>query len=159
MKEEDWISFYTAADEIEEQLGVSQALARKKLRQACADQLITTMKAPLDPDPMPFEFWVRVAPHEWRERNVDYDGPDKDGCRIEVMIYEADYRSWIEPAPQSNREAAITKRLRAGVPGRDVPWKLFCNDVRKDCGASITTRGFTDETIENITREIMNDHK
>jgi hypothetical protein len=161
MSEEDWISFYTAAREIAERLGMSQAVARKHLRQACADQLITTMKRPLDPEPMPIEFWTRIDPREWSTRTVDYDPPDTDGSKTEVIIHEDDFRSWIEQrsAPQSNREAAITKRLRAGVPGKDLPWKRFCDDVRKDCRASLTTRGFTNETIEDITREIMKGHK
>jgi hypothetical protein len=158
MNEEDWLTFYEAAQEIAERLGMSQAVARKHLRQACADQLIITMKRPLDPVPLPVEFWTRVDPREWSTRTVDHDPPDADGCKTEVMIHEDDFRSWIGH-PQSNREAAITKRLRVGVPGRDLSWKRFCDDVRNDCGASLSTRGFTDETIENITREIMKDHK
>src|SRR5205823_8856692 len=96
MNEDDWLYFYTAAREVEQRLNVSRAVARKRLREACADQLIISMKAPCDEPAgqLPFEFWERIAPHDWREREVDYDGPDKDGCKTEVMIYEADFRSW-----------------------------------------------------------------
>ncbi len=73
------------------------------------------------------------------------------------MLREADYRYWIEQqcAPQSDRDAAIAKRLRKATPARDVGWKQFCDEVRNDCGALPSTRGFSDETIENITRKIM----
>ena len=134
----------------------SSASAKAKLLRASSfAKLITTMKRPLDPDPLPIEFWVRIDPREWSARTVDYDGPDADGCEIDVMIHEDDFRSWIKQQcdPQFDREAAITKRLRAGVPGRDISWKQFCNDVRKDCEALPTTHGFSNETIEDITRK------
>jgi hypothetical protein len=154
MNKDDWLSFYTAASEIEQQHRISGAEAQKKLRTACREELIRTRKAPTDDGfLLPFEFWTRVAPSEW-SRQVDYDGPDKDGCAIEVMIFEPDFRSWFGQ-PQSDRDAAIAKRLRKGVPGKDVAWKSFCDDIRRDCEASMNTRGFSDETIENITRKIM----
>ena len=161
MNEDDWLPFYSAAGEMEQRNGMSRAQARKQVRQACADQLITSMKAPCDDGHrLPFEFWKRIAPKEWREREVDYDEQDAEGCEIEVMIFEPDFRSWIEQqcAPQSDRDAVIAKRLRKGLPGRDVSWKVFCDGVRKDCGTSPATRGFSNETIENITRQIMKVH-
>jgi hypothetical protein len=42
------------------------------------------------------EFWSRVAPSEWGSREVDYDGPDADGCPIEVMLNKADFRHWLD---------------------------------------------------------------
>jgi hypothetical protein len=73
MNEDDWLSFYAAAREIEQQSDVSSAVARKQLRQACGDQLIATMKAPWDEPAgrLPFEYWERIAPREWCERQVD----------------------------------------------------------------------------------------
>ena len=54
------------------------------------------MKAPYDdPGQLPFEFWTRVAPREWHDREVDYDGPDADGCKMEVMINEDEFRHWL----------------------------------------------------------------
>jgi hypothetical protein len=162
MDEEEWITFYDASHEVEQTFGISRAAAQKRLRQACADQLITSKKAPYEKDAglFPIEFWSPVAPGEWRQREVDYDGPDKDRCEIAVMLRETDYRYWLKQqcAPQSDRDAAIAKRLSKHIPGRDMPWKRFCDDIRKDCGASPTTRGFSDETIENITRQLMKVH-
>jgi hypothetical protein len=106
MDEPGWLTFYTAAREIEQRFGGSQAEAQAKLRQACADQKIRSRKAPIEKQGrLPFEFWTRVAPREWREREVDYDGPDADGCAIEVMINESDFRHWLlgQQSPEDNR--------------------------------------------------------
>jgi hypothetical protein len=59
--------------------------------------------------------------------------------------------------------AAIKKRLARGQRAPDdVPWKQFCDDIRDDCGAWIgdrkhqrTKRGFSDDTIERVARELM----
>jgi hypothetical protein len=114
MNEEDWLTFYEAANEIEQRSGVSRAVARKRLRQACADQLITTLKAPYDEQAglMPIEFWSPIAPSEWRQREVDYDGPDKDGCPIVVMIREDDYRHWLNERSTTSGQAAFLKRFQ-----------------------------------------------
>ncbi len=73
MDEEEWITFYEASREVEKTFGVSLAEAGKRLRQACADQLITSMKAPYDREAglFPIEFWSPIAPGEWRQREVD----------------------------------------------------------------------------------------
>jgi len=83
MNEDDWLPFYSATGEMEQRSSLSRAVARKQVRQACADQLITSMKAPCDDGHrLPFEFWKRIAPKEWREREVDYDEQDAEGCEI-----------------------------------------------------------------------------
>jgi hypothetical protein len=94
--EPGWLSFAEAALEIAQQFRVSRAEAEAQLRQACADQKLRSMKAPLNErDIMPIEFWTPIAPSDWRGREVDYDGPDADGSKTEVMINEADYRYWL----------------------------------------------------------------
>ena len=97
MTEPGWITFYTAARHIHQRIGGSQAEAQMKLRRACGDGLIRTMKAPYENEhtQLPFDIWTRVAPREWREREVDYDGPDADGCKMVAMIHEDDFRQWL----------------------------------------------------------------
>ena len=134
MDEPGWLSFYQAALEVEQGFGISNAVARKRIRQACAEQLITSMKAPYDGGydeghQLPFEYWSPVAPSEWRQREVDYDGPDKDGCETVVMLREADYRHWLNGATKNNAqrasrgstkrkiaEQAINKLWSGGIP-------------------------------------------
>ena len=111
MDEPGWLSLDEAALEVERSFGISRAVARKRIRQACAEQLITSMKAPYDGGyedghQLPFEFWSPVAPSEWRQREVDYDGPDKDGCETVVMLREADYRHWLNGAIKNNAHTA-----------------------------------------------------
>jgi hypothetical protein len=67
---------------------------------------------------------------------------------------------------QAARDAAIKRRLVSGArPGVTVPWNRFCHAVRMECDAFIGDpkdpkgekykRGFTDDTIEDVTRELM----
>lgn len=97
MLEPGWIDFYTAAVDVARLRQSSVAEAQASLREACLAESIRSMKAPYDEGQLPFEFWTRVAHHEWRERNVDYDGPDSDGCKVVVMLNEDDFRHWLRP--------------------------------------------------------------
>jgi hypothetical protein len=93
--EEGWITFYTAAHLLREQ-GMGWAEACKLLRAACRDEDITSMAAP-DDEPagvLPIEYWKRIPPSDWKEREVDYDGPDGDGCQVVVMLKEDDVARW-----------------------------------------------------------------
>jgi hypothetical protein len=146
MNEPGWITFYAGAREIGQRLGVNQAEAQAKLRRACADQQIRSMKAPYeDLGQLPFEFWTRVAPSEWGEREVDdYDGPDADGCPIEVMINETEFRDWLNKQPYKDKQSAPAQKKARGkcprikallakddfFPQRRVPDPAYCE--RKD---------------------------
>jgi hypothetical protein len=131
MNEPGWLTFYTGAREIEQRLGVNQPEAQAKLRRACVEQKIRSMKAPYElihnlREVLPFEFWTRVAPSEWGEREVDYDGPDADGCAIKVMINETDLRDWLnkqqpEPAKKAVGKQPRIKRLLALMYPTGVP--------------------------------------
>jgi hypothetical protein len=113
MLEQEWISFYEAAHELTKRFDCGWAEAKVILRQACRDAKIDTMKAPLDPDRMPSPFWTKITHREWRDREVDEDGPDADGCKIEVMVRDDDFRRWLnrqETAKQAPKDG--TRRLR-----------------------------------------------
>ena len=128
MIEPGWITFYEAARDIHERIGGSQAEAQKRLRCACGDELIRTMKAPYENEhtQLPFDIWTRVAPREWREREVDYDGPDADGCKMVAMIHEDDFRQWLDKPtavgpsskkPRSSRQVDLAREaINAACP-------------------------------------------
>ena len=111
MTEEGWITFYMAAHLLREQ-GMGWAEGCKLLRAACRDEDITTMSAPNDEGVLPIEFWQRIAPSEWRQRDVDYDGPDADGCKMVVMLKEDDFNRW------QSKLAVPTERPEARRPVR-----------------------------------------
>ena len=123
MTEPGWITFYTAARHIHQRIGGSQAEAQMKLRRACGDGLIRTMKAPYENEhtQLPFDIWTRVAPREWREREVDYDGPDADGCKMVAMIHEDDFRQWLNntiagaPSPKKARSSRQVDLAREAI--------------------------------------------
>jgi hypothetical protein len=139
MYEPGWLSLYEAAQEIAQQSGVSWAEALARLRKGCADQRLQSMKAPLDDgNTLPFEFWTRVAPSDWRGHEVDYDGPDADGCKVVVMIYEADFRYWLastvtptaKPKRKSRPQTLVLRAIaELGLPD-DTPtpalWQAVC---------------------------------
>jgi hypothetical protein len=163
MDEPGWITFYTAADRIRKRFDCGWADAKARLRGACADQAIDTMTAPLDPDQLPIEFWTRVAPSEWKQREVDHDGPDADGCKVVVMLNEDDFLRWVlrqpRPAADSPRDAAIRKLLQGGKrPPSNIGWKPFCDLVRKNAegwrAKDKPEHGFSNKTIERSVKVI-----
>ena len=162
MDEPGWLSLYEAALEVERSFGISRAVARKRLRQACAEQLITSMKAPYDDGhQLPFEYWSPVAPSEWRQREVDYDGPDKDGCETVVMIREDDYRHWLNGATKNNgqkvtnrgspkrrlAEQAIKKLWPGGIPS-----SLLNKQIEKEVADWLEQQGVPPISRETILR-------
>jgi hypothetical protein len=87
------------------------------------------MKAPLEePGRLPFEFWTRIAPSDWREREVDFDGPDADGCMTGVMVFEKDFQYWLDnlkpasqPKSRGGKVPLIMDHLRSMFPQGGVP--------------------------------------
>jgi hypothetical protein len=162
--EEPWLSFYTAALETEQRLRLSRGAAQKKLREACASGDPRSQKQPysmVNCQPQDEGPWERIEPSEWRVHEIDLM-TDEHGCNYFVDVSEDDFGRWLneQPAPQdhgeaSPRDGAIEKRLRAGErPASTCPWKCWCDNIRKDCDESASTRGFSDETIENVTKKI-----
>lgn len=158
MDEPGWITFGTAADGIRKYFDCGWAEARVRLRNGLADGMIASKKAPYDPDQLPRELWTDVAHRDWRDREVDEDGPDEEGCRVEVMVSEDDFRRWLnsqaQPSADSRRDAAIRKLLEAGPRP---PWKEFCNKVRNIADGCINGNpalGFSNKSIQRAVKEI-----
>jgi integrase len=133
MYEPGWTTFYTAAMEMARRLGVSGGEAQNRLRQACRDEKIRSFKARLDGEDnkhltiLPMEFWTPLSPSDWRSREPDYDGLDKDGYTTEVMLNEDDFRRWLDQGKkpvastggkQSRIIAQLHQRFPVGVPDR-----------------------------------------
>lgn len=137
MDEPGWLSFYAAASEIEQLFHVSEVEARRKLRQACAEEKVISMKAPLDPGRLPFEFWIPVAPRAWRQREVDYDGPGDDGCKIEVMVKEANFRCWLgkRNAPVQTRMSRKQYLVKQAIDALQLSDDLPSSEIEKRVGA------------------------
>jgi hypothetical protein len=156
MTEPGWLTFYAVSRITKWWLGVNEAEARIKLRLACAEQKIQSMKAPCEElenrtryedrlQILPIEFWTRVAPSDWRQREVDYDGPDADGCATKVMLNETEFLDWLnkQPPDKDKQSAPAQKKARGKwprikallakddfFPQRRVPDPAYCE--RKD---------------------------
>jgi hypothetical protein len=128
MDEPGWITFYTAAHLLREQ-GKGWAEACKLLRAACRDEDITSMAAP-DDEPagvLPIEYWRRIAPSEWKEREVDYDSPDADGCLTVVMLKEDDFNRWrskLAMPTKPSRKSRQLELVKHALAALDLPAHL-----------------------------------
>ena len=111
----------------------------------------------------------QTAPEQQPENNVA--DPSKAGRpptaqRLRTKASKPDSGAKPSRKPssaQTDRGAAIKKRLDNGErPGSHVHWNTFCHNIRLDCRAFVGDpkdekykRGFTDDTIEEVTRELM----
>jgi len=148
--EPEWLTFNRAALEIQKQHGGSQADAQARLRHACADEKIRSMKAPYDPNELPLEYWTRVAPNEWRDRQVDYDGPSADACDIEIMINGDDFRHWLgEPTPicKSPSKRDLAEQAINGIWPNGIPPDLLNKEIEKQVGERLKPRIISKDTI------------
>jgi hypothetical protein len=161
MHEPGWISFYEAAHVLREQ-GMGWAEACKLLRAACRDELLTTMVAPND-EPvgaLPIEFWKRVAPSEWRQRDVDHDGPDADGCPLVVMLNEDDFNRWrskaaepAEPAkPRSSRKRDLARQAIEALWPDGVPQELINDRIEDAVVKRLKAKGLPEISRDTILR-------
>jgi hypothetical protein len=160
-----WISFFTAAAEIEKRLGCSQKKGRTRLRHAFIDEELTSKEAPYEERQrfitfLPVEQWSSIAPSEWRKREVDYRDRDADGCKAMVMIHDKSFREWLARQAIGKHERSGT---RAGTPrasARRVIEALFPNgtdgisngDIVLKVGAQLKTLGQTVPSRETILR-------
>ena len=68
---------------------------------------------------------------------------DLDECRIwelegkPIFVRADELRDWLREwsvAPTADRDRAIAEKLRSGqIPGRNISWKKFCDDLRDKC--------------------------
>jgi hypothetical protein len=95
---------------------------------------------------------------------------DEDECTIADFnhkprwVIASDVRSFLtdwSPDPQpSHRHAVIKAKLDEGArPGRTIPWKKFCNEVRDKCNGwrakGKPTWGFSNKQIQRHVKDLM----
>jgi hypothetical protein len=143
------VHFDFAVQEIECCLGLSTGAAQARLRELCASGLVRSWwaRAPLMGPPSP------IRPSEWKIEEVDLSTI----FRGDVVVSKTDLEQQIAGQKDSPRNAEIVKQWRKGLkPGENIPWKKFSEIIRKQCDARPGDRGFSDETIENVTRKLRN---
>ena len=157
----DWLSFYIAANEIEQRHGVSGGVAMRMLRDACASGDVRSQRQPYNPatgiDEGPPE---PVKPNDWRRDQVDLEC-DADGCRYFVDVDEADFRYWLNAATKNDAQK-VTKR---GTPKRrlaalainklwsgGIPSNVLNKEIEKAVGDWLKQRGLAEVSRETILR-------
>jgi hypothetical protein len=162
------LDFYFAAQEVERCLGLSPGAAQAKLRELCASGVVRSWwELPMGPP-------VQIKPSEWKSREVDLEtrvpatlknqpasllpggityisGMSQGGI---VVVSKIDLDQQIAEEDPS-RDAEILRQLRKGLnPPKDIQWKKFADVIRKQCKARPGARGFSNERIENVTKEL-----
>jgi hypothetical protein len=172
--DDDWTGFGEAAEEIARRIGCDADEARRRLREACAEGRIYSMKAPYEEDYdsvqilfAPLDEWTEIPFGEWRKRKVDHDGPDGFGRSTLVMLQQVQFDDWLDdetkpPVSDGSRDAVIRKLLEAGQrPPHSVSWTEFCVRVRNDANAWIDPkqdtykRGFSRKQIQRVVDAIV----
>ena len=78
--------------------------------------------------------------------------------RVSATELRALLREW-SPAPTADRDRVISEKLRSSqIPGRNVSWKKFCDDVRDKCNGwrakGKPTWGFSDKQIQRHVKDL-----
>jgi hypothetical protein len=122
-----WIDFDIATYHVRRQLGLSTLAAWKLLHEACEKDEVATKQ-------------------------------DEDV----LLVLDVDLEEWLKAKQgraadsEHPRNVEIIKRLKVGdQPPKNIQWKVFCENIRKGCGVSLTDRGFSDERIEEVTKKLM----
>jgi hypothetical protein len=155
--DDDRLNFYFAALEIARRSGLSPGAAQAELRRHCASGEVRSWKQPYSivagepQDQGPPE---RIKPSEWKNLEIDL-ATDADGYNCFVDVSKIDLEQQIGKGQEpTQRDDEIIRQLRKGrQPGKNITWKAFCEIIRKACIAGCSDRGFSDETIENVTRK------
>ena len=117
--DEPWLSFYLAAQEIEEQLGLSRGAAQAQLREVCATGEVRSQKQPytmVSFQPVKEGPCERIKPSEWRLDEIDLM-IDAAGCAYFVDVSERDFLFWLKQQSinqaRKNKGRALWSRSRA----------------------------------------------
>jgi len=94
---------------------------------------------------------------------------DLDECTIAELegkprwVSASELRDWLREwsaAPTADRDRVISEKLRSNqIPGRNVHWKKFCDDVRDKCNGwrakGRPAWGFGDKQIQRHVKDLM----
>jgi hypothetical protein len=172
---------YSATELLREKLGVSQGAAEVKLRKACGEGMVRSMKALCDlgatkrfgaPCIESFKNWDRIAPKEWREREVDFDPqpePSQEpqpkwapkgsswvhhGFEIVVSSDDLDFAFWPDapPGPKGTRKAGLVQQAIEAVWPGGVPKDLLNKQIEREVGDWLKQRGYPPISRDTILR-------
>ena len=109
LRQIEWTSFYSASLKIAQRLGVSHAEAERMLRVACAEGRIHSRREHREEEELPPYKWTRIAPADWRDYEIDYEGSDADGDLISVDVNEHDFDYWLDQQAKPSAEASLAE--------------------------------------------------
>jgi hypothetical protein len=172
---QDWYTFGRAAKKVMERLGCTFDDASRRLREACGDDRIHSMKAPIewiegiDPDDYyfeDFEHWVVIPAIDWQKRNVlhDLNVFDSDsGDPVKIMLNRLHLDDWLngQPAhdkPNNPRRPPISRKLGAAKEAIGAIWPdgilggVVNDDVVRQVTAWMKARGLSTVSRDTILR-------
>ncbi len=175
MDEPGWISFSEAASTVAMHLCSDLEDASRRIRDACAQNRIYSMKAPFEKvgasqiSILPIESWSKISFTDWRNRKVDFDGPDEDGCNTIIMLREIQFTNWLEesralqmgisfPPPKPQRRAPTQRKRQAAKLAIEALWPLGIPDdienpiIEKNVGDWLKNNGKSVPSRDTILR-------
>jgi hypothetical protein len=160
MRGEEWLDFYTAAQEIQQRLGMSRGGAQKTLRELCGTGEVRSQKQPytmVNREPQTEGPTERIQPSEWRGLEVDLM-TDADGCKYLVEVSENDFRHWLDQEGSPERQSGprprdLGKQAVKALWPKGVPAYLSNTDIEKAVVEWLKTKGLKVPSRETILRE------
>jgi hypothetical protein len=140
-REPTWITFARATDDIAQALNLPHDASAMMLHGLCATGNVRALNSQhevIDLDE------CTIADFEGQHAFIDANA-------LRDCINE-----WTTAPQRLLRDHAIETRLKAGeIPGRTIPWKSFCDRIRRDCKVTRHSRGYTDKTISRAVRRFQ----
>jgi hypothetical protein len=167
----DWFDVWTALEAVRTYSAMSIGAGLAVLGQACASGSVRSRQIG---SVWMFNDHQLIRPQQWKDVVIDLDRGIVRGVAWtadigDIQISALDLRWWLEkemPVPavppareMSPRDKAILEKLRAGVrPGKNIPWKKFCDGVRDTANGWVDTRsatGFSEKQIKRVVAEFQ----
>ena len=97
------------------------------------------------------------AIREWREREVDYDGPDVDGCKTEVMISGDDFTAWIRrdfevAGKRATRKIDLAQQAIHALWPKGIPKSLLSKQIEQKIATHLKEQGCSSISRDTILR-------
>lgn len=73
---------------------------------------------------------------------------------LSSLAADATRMAWPKGVSTDLRTAVETAISEKGQPGREIAWKLFCDDVRSRCRVGPSARGYGDRSIQRAVKAV-----
>jgi hypothetical protein len=145
-REQKWLGFYFAVQQVREHLGVSDGEARRLLREACAGSVKSQRQLYDRRTGEHLEPPEGLTSKPWREDDIDLI-EDEDGTPYFVDVDEDDFRFWLQSlsTPEKKGRGAPKDDLaRKTIAKLNLPADMSNADVHQRVANQLKAEGYRD---------------